>query len=59
MLNSEQFTDLYNEYLESGLSDRDFCANHQYCLVAIIGYDLKIDRSTYELKIDEVKYYRF
>jgi hypothetical protein len=28
MFNSGQFTALYNEYLESGLSVRDFCANH-------------------------------
>ena len=28
MFNSGQFTTLYNEYLESGLSVRDFCANH-------------------------------
>lgn len=29
MLNSRQFTSLYNEYLESGLSVRDFCVNRQ------------------------------
>ena len=29
MLNSRQFTDIYNEYLESGLTVRDFCANRQ------------------------------
>jgi len=29
-----------------------------YCLVAIVGSSLKIERSTYELKIDEVKFYR-
>ena len=28
MLNSDQFIALYDEYLESGLSVRDFCANH-------------------------------
>jgi len=27
MLNSRQFTAIYNEYLESGLTVRDFCAN--------------------------------
>jgi hypothetical protein len=29
MLNSRQFTGIYNEYLESGLTVRDFCANRQ------------------------------
>lgn len=28
MFNSIQFTALYSEYLESGLSVRDFCGNH-------------------------------
>ena len=29
MLNSRQFTAIYNEYLESDLTVRDFCANRQ------------------------------
>jgi len=29
MLNSRQYTDIYNEYLESCLTVRDFCANRQ------------------------------
>ena len=29
MLNSRQFTDIYNEYLESCLTVRDFCADRQ------------------------------
>jgi hypothetical protein len=29
MLNSRQFTVIYNEYLESGLTVRGYCANHQ------------------------------
>jgi predicted ABC-class ATPase len=29
MLNSRQFTAIYNEYLESGLTVRGYCANHQ------------------------------
>lgn len=36
-----------------------YCAIIAYCLVAIVGDKLKVDRSTYELKIHEVKYYRF
>jgi hypothetical protein len=27
MLNSKQFREIYNEYLESGLTVRDYCAN--------------------------------
>ena len=29
MLDSRQFTAIYNEYLESGLTVRGYCANHQ------------------------------
>lgn len=28
MLNAKQFTSLYSEYMESGLTVRDFCINH-------------------------------
>lgn len=43
---------------ENAVRIQIFCAIIAYCLVAIIGYDLKIERSTYELKNDLVKYYR-
>jgi hypothetical protein len=34
---------------ENAVRIQIFCAISAYCLVAIIGYDLKIDRSTYEV----------
>lgn len=34
---------------ENAVRIQIFCAISAYCLVAIIGYDLKIDRSTYEI----------
>lgn len=34
---------------ENAVRIQVFCAISTYCLVAIIGYDLKIDRSTYEI----------
>lgn len=34
------------------------CAVVAYCLVAIVGYKLKMDRSICELKIHKVKFYR-
>jgi transposase len=43
---------------ENAVRIQIFCAIIAYCLVAIIGYDLRIDRSTYELKISVAKYYR-
>ena len=30
-----------------------------YCLVALVSNKLKVDRSTYELKVDEVKYCKY
>lgn len=34
---------------ENAVRIQIFCVISAYCLVAIIGYDLKIDRSTYEI----------
>lgn len=36
-----------------------YCVIIAYCLVAIVGNKLKVDRTIYELKVDVVKFYKF